>query len=133
MNKSVLLPNWNSDIDRPLVARAGWLAKLLHLLQRSALSLETLEGTSVYVYIGADPVTDRHRPMVKIVCADGRVLEEIVDRDWLRAQVDESDSHQITTPSGCRIQLSPEEAARLRESCRKITAIPQLRRPPGRG
>lgn len=67
--------------------------------------------------------------MVKIVCADGRVLEEIVDRDWLRAQVDETDSHQVTTPSGCLVQFSPEEAARLRESCRKMTVIPQPRRP----
>ena len=97
------------------------------------LSLEILEGTSVYVYIGADPVTDRQRPMVKVVCADGRVLEEIIDRDWLRTQLGETGSNQITTPSGCLVQVSPEDATQLRESCRKMTAIPQPRRPSDRG
>ena len=67
--------------------------------------------------------------MVKIVCADGHVLEEIIDRDWLRAQVDANDSNQVTTPSGRLVHLSQEEAARLRESCRKMAAIPQPRRP----
>jgi hypothetical protein len=88
-----------------------------------------IEATSVYVHIGADPVTDRHRPMVKVVCADGRVLDEIIDREWLRTQVDAIDSTQFTTPSGHHVEFSPDVAQGLRESCRKMTAIPRPRSP----
>jgi len=67
--------------------------------------------------------------MVKVVCADGRVLDEIIDREWLRAQVAEIDSNQITTPSGHHVSFSTEVAVGLRENCRKMTAIPRPRSP----
>jgi len=70
--------------------------------------------------------------MIKVVCADGRVLDEIIDRSWLHSQLERIDSHQITTPSGCQVKFSSEEAAHLRESCRKMTMIPQPHRPSDR-
>jgi hypothetical protein len=86
--------------------------------------VEDLEATAVYLCISTDPISDRNRLTLRVVCNDGRVIEEFVNRHWLRDRCDQQTDGQLTTPAGQIISLPPDVREDLDVQCRKMVAIP---------
>lgn len=86
--------------------------------------MDDLQASAVYLCISADPISDRNRLTLRVVCNDGRVIEEFVDRHWLRNRCDQQTDGQLMTPAGQIISLPPDVRDDFDAQCRKMVAIP---------